>query len=233
MEVRPDETARSARRHALAAALTGYVVVAVLALGVVVGFGPQLRLDGVVSEALYAGDGRAHALDTLLEVLTAPGLTVFRVLVLLPVVLRLVLVRAWRTASWVLTAVVLVGPLTTLLKELVGRVRPDFPGGGARLESLSFPSGHSSGIATLVTVALVLAWPLLGPAGRRWWAALGVALVVLVGLTRMWLGVHFLSDVLGGWAFGTAWTLTVALAFGALPGGPAALPARRAAAVTP
>jgi len=49
---------------------------------------------------------------------------------------------------------------------------------------------------------------------------------VLVGLTRMWLGVHFLSDVLGGWAFGAAWTLLVALAFDALPGGRGALPRR-------
>jgi undecaprenyl-diphosphatase len=43
--------------------------------------------------------------------------------------------------------------------------------------------------------------------------------------------VHFLSDVVGGWALGVAWTLTVALAFGALPGGRAALPARQPAAV--
>jgi undecaprenyl-diphosphatase len=74
-----------------------------------------------------------------------------------------------------------------------------------------------------VTVALVLAWPLLAPAARRAWLAVGIALVVLVGCTRMWLGVHFLSDVLGGWALGAGWTLLVALVFGALPGGRAAL----------
>jgi undecaprenyl-diphosphatase len=51
----------------------------------------------------------------------------------------------------------------------------------------------------------------------------GAALVVLVGLTRMWLGVHYLSDVVGGWSFGLAWTLGTALAFGAFPGGRAAL----------
>jgi undecaprenyl-diphosphatase len=50
-----------------------------------------------------------------------------------------------------------------------------------------------------------------------------LVLVLLVGLTRMWLGVHFLSDVLGGWSLGVAWTLLTALAFGALPGGRAAL----------
>ena len=51
--------------------------------------------------------------------------------------------RAWWTAAWVVTAVVLIGPLTTLLKDFFGRVRPQFAEGGARLTSLSYPSGHS------------------------------------------------------------------------------------------
>ncbi|MGY1603507.1 phosphatase PAP2 family protein [Geodermatophilus sp. SYSU D00815] len=231
MDVPPDGASRIARRRALVAALTAYAVVAVLAVGVSTDFGLQVRLDDVVSEGLYAGDGRGAWVEGLLQVLTAPGLSAFRLLVLVPVVVWLAVRGAWWTAGWVLTAVVLVGPLTSLLKELVGRVRPDFARGGALLETLSYPSGHSSGVAAFVTVVLVLLWPRLAPRARRAWLALGVALVLLVGLTRMWLGVHFLSDVVGGWAFGLAWTLTVALAFGALPGGRAALPARRDAVV--
>src|SRR4051794_7964485 len=231
VEVGPDGASRFPQRAALIAAVACVTVVAVLGLGVATHFGRQLRLDAAVSRALYAGDSRSAAVNDLLQVLTAPGLTVFRVVVLLPAVVWLVLRRFWWTVAWVLTAIVLVAPLTTAIKELVGRVRPDFVNGGARLESLSFPSGHSSGSATLVTVVLVLAWPLLGRTGRRVCLALGIALAVLVGLTRMWLGVHFLSDVLGGWAFGVAWTLTVALAFDALPGGRTALPVRRAAVV--
>ena len=46
---------------------------------------------------------------------------------------------------------------------------------------------------------------------------------MLVGLTRMWLGVHYLSDVVGGWALGVAWSLLTALVFGAFAGGRAAL----------
>jgi undecaprenyl-diphosphatase len=119
--------------------------------------------------------------------------------------------------------VVLIGPLNTLLKHYVGRVRPDFAEGGARLESLSYPSGHSSGIATLVSVALVMAWPLLTGRARYLALAAGVGLAVLVGLTRMWLGVHFLSDVLGGWSLGVAWSLLTALLFGAFAEGRASL----------
>jgi undecaprenyl-diphosphatase len=122
----------------------------------------------------------------------------------------------------VVTAVVLVAPLTTVLKDYFGRIRPPFDGGGARYDSLSFPSGHSSGIATLVAVALVLAWPLLSARARHWALAAGIALVLLVGLTRMWLGVHYLSDVVGGWSLGLAWTLGTAMLFGTLPGGRAA-----------
>ena len=199
------------------------VVLALLGAGVRADFGPQLRIDAAVSDFVYAGDNRAAALDWLLEVLTAPGLSWVRFLVFLPVVVRLVQRRLWWTAAWIVTTVVVIAPLTGALKDYFGRIRPPFENGGARLESLSFPSGHSSGIATLVTVALVLAWPLLSVRARRWAFGGGAALVLLVGLTRMWLGLHFLSDVLGGWALGIAWTLMTALAFGALPGGRAAL----------
>jgi undecaprenyl-diphosphatase len=197
--------------------------VALLGAAVRGGFAPLLQVDASVSEALYAGDDRAAGLDGLLEVLTAPGLSWVRFLVFLPVLVWLVARRLWWTAGWVVTAVVLVAPLTVLLKEYFGRIRPPFADGGARYESLSFPSGHSSGIATLVAVALVLAWPLLTTAGRRWCLAAGAALVLLVGLTRMWLGVHYLSDVVGGWSLGLAWTLGTALLFGAFAGGRAAL----------
>jgi membrane-associated phospholipid phosphatase len=213
-------------RPLVGATAAGLAVLALLGAGVLTGFGPQLRVDAAVSEALYAGDGRARALDWLLEALTAPGSTVARAVVLLPVVGWLCLRRGWRAAGWVLLAAGLVGPVTTVLKNLFGRIRPPFEDGGARYESLSYPSGHSSGIAALVTVALVVAWPLLSPAARRAWLALGVALVLVVGLTRMWLGVHYLSDVLGGWALGVSWCLLVALLLDALPGGRAALPPR-------
>ena len=198
-------------------------VVAVLGVGVYTGFAPQLRLDRAVSDTLYAGDDRSVWLNGLLQVVTALGLSVVRYVLALPVVVVLLRRRAWWTAIWVVVAVALIGPLTTLLKNLVGRPRPQFAEGGARYATLSFPSGHSSGIATLVTVGLVLAWPLLSSAGRRIALAAGAALVLVVGLTRIWLGVHYLTDVLAGWALGIGWTLLTALLFGALPGGRAAL----------
>ena len=221
---RPDVT----RTRAWAGVAGGGAVVGGLGAGVFTDFPPQMDLDGTVSEAVYAGDNRAAGLNWLLEALTTPGGTAFRLVVFLAVLAWLARRRAWPVAVWVLAAVVLIGPLTYLLKELFGRIRPDFDAGGARLDSLSYPSGHASGIATLVTVALVLAWPVLSRRGRRIALVAGVAAAVLVGATRMWLGVHYLSDVIGGWALGISWSLLVALAFEALPGGRRALPAGQA-----
>jgi len=230
VDVPPHGSSVVTRSRAARAAPTAWVTVVgcvvllgLLGAGVRTDFGPQLRLDAAVSEALYAGDDRATGLDVLLEILTAPGLSWFRFAVFLPVLVLLARRRLWWTAGWLVTAVVLIAPLNTLLKDLFGRVRPDFAQGGARYESLSFPSGHSSGIATLVTVALVLAWPLLARRARHWALAAGVVLVLVVGLTRMWLGVHFLSDVVGGWSLGVAWSLLTALIFGAFAEGRAAL----------
>ncbi len=225
----PGAPARTSRR-VLGVVVAGVVVVVALGIGVLADLDPQIRFDAAVSRALYAGDDRSAALDGLLEVLTAPGVTWFRAAVFAPVVVWLVLQRRWRPLAWVVPAVLLIGPLTAGLKEVAGRARPAFEGGGLEYGSLSYPSGHSSGIATLVVVGLVLAWPRLAPGARRAGVGLGVALVVLVGLTRMWLGVHFLSDVLGGWALGTAWSLGLALVLGGLPGGPAALAPRDEAA---
>jgi len=199
------------------------VLVALLGAGVRAAFGPQLRLDAAVSEALYVGDDRAAALNGLLEVITAPGSWWFRAVVFLPVLVLLLRRRLWWTAAWLTSAVVAVGPLNSALKVYFGRVRPDFHEGGARLDSLSYPSGHSSGVATLVAVALILAWPRLAGRARHGALAVGVVLVLLVGLTRMLLCVHFLSDVVGGWALGVGWSLLTALVFGAFAEGRASL----------
>ncbi len=230
MSVPPDGSSVVTRSRAARAApgawavvVVGGVLLGLLGAGVRADFAPQLSVDAAVSEALYAGDDRAGALHVLLEVLTAPGLSWFRIAVFLPVLVLLLRRELVWTAGWLVTAVVLIGPITALLKMFFGRVRPGFAEGGARYESLSFPSGHSSGIATLVTVALVLAWPLLARRARYWALAGGAALVVLVGLTRMWLGVHYLSDVLGGWSLGVAWSLLTALLFGAFAEGRSAL----------
>lgn len=113
--------------------------------------------------------------------------------------------RAWRPAL-LLVLVTLSGRLMVALqKDWTARVRPDAHGHLVPVDSLSFPSGHAANTAM---VALCLA--LLVPRGPRARAAAiwtAVWLAILVGLSRVMLGVHWPSDVVGGWAFGLFWTL--------------------------
>jgi membrane-associated phospholipid phosphatase len=95
------------------------------------------------------------------------------------------------------------------LKILFGRARPDV-GVEWLPHSLAFPSGHSANSMTAFLAAALIAAP---PELRRTAAIAAVALSVLVGLTRVALGVHWPSDVFGGWAFGLL-AVWIAMAIG-------------------
>ena len=115
--------------------------------------------------------------------------------------------RAWRDAG-LLALITLSGRLLVeLQKGWTARVRPDAMGHLVPVESLSFPSGHAAN-ATMVWLCLALLLPRQSRTRTlAVWAAVWVAL--LVGVSRVMLGVHWPSDVVGGWAFGLFWTLLV------------------------
>ncbi len=83
------------------------------------------------------------------------------------------------------------------LKEWIGRLRP--PLEPALTHSLAFPSGHSANSMTAFLATALIACP---PAYRRPAATAAIGISLVVGITRIGLGVHWPSDVLGGWAFG-------------------------------
>ena len=93
--------------------------------------------------------------------------------------------------------------LIILQKVYFARLRPEEHLRMVEVSSLSFPSGHAANSTiAYVTLALLL---FDDPRRRRIAAALSVALAVLIGLSRPMLGVHWPSDVVGGWAFGLFW----------------------------
>ena len=132
-------------------------------------------------------------------------------LVLLPVTAAgaawLLVRREWMSAALLLGVTLSGRLLVSLQKDWTARVRPDAQGHLVPVESLAFPSGHAAN-ATMVLLCLAL----LLPTDERWrgvtvWAAVWLALAI--GLTRVMLGVHWPSDVIGGWAFGLFWTLLI------------------------
>lgn len=206
-------------RPLVIAAAAMLAVVTVLALLVASGSAALLGVDHDVGAALRGHAGGSVEVDVL-QVLTAPGLSAFRAVILLPVAIVFAVRRRLRLTGFVLVAGIAVGPLTTVLKELVGRVRPTADDPLVAASGLSFPSGHSSGAAALAGVLLVVSWVLVS---RRWrpWLATGLVLCALVvAWTRIALGVHYLSDTVAGLALGAAVVLLSMAAFGIHPAGP-------------
>lgn len=147
------------------------------------------------------------AYDVLRAVETAFG-TVPLAVATVVVVVALVLRQHVRAATW--AAGVMIGASTTvyLLKRWFERDRPVWDEPVHALDSYAFPSGHASGIASAMGVAVVLTLLFVRRRSlRRSMVGLWVLLVVLVGLDRIFLGVHSVSDVVAGYAVGAFWVL--------------------------
>src|SRR5580693_4591517 len=121
--------------------------------------------------------------------------------------------RRWKLALYLLVTGAGALVLDPILKSLVGRLRPVVAHPVAHGAGNSFPSGHSLGsIVCYCAVLLVFL-----PAARGRWRAVFitviVTLVALIGISRILLGVHYLSDVVGAWSLGIAWLGLTAFAF--------------------
>ncbi len=126
----------------------------------------------------------------------------------LPVSLYVWFARHLRTRAWWALATMAGGwAVAVLLKLLVRRARPEIDDPMAQHAGFSFPSGHATNNAVVVTVILVLLWPLLGTSLRRLLVGVGAAWVVVTGVDRIYAGAHFPSDVIAGVLLGCGVTL--------------------------
>ena len=160
-------------------------------------------VDRAFYEALYAG--RRPALLTLARVLTFLGEPTL--LVGAGVILALWLWHAGRgRLGLALLLVTTTGrALGEAQKYWIARVRPDLEPHLVVVKTSSFPSGHATS-SMIFYLSLALA---LTAHSRRRFAAAGIAFVLAlsIGTSRVMLGVHWPSDVIGGWAFGLLWVL--------------------------
>lgn len=118
-----------------------------------------------------------------------------------------------RLSAFLVTTGLVGGIVDTVVKVVVDRDRPSLVDPVATAHGQSFPSGHTM-LATYGYGALLLTFLPLLP--RRWHRpaiALWLLLVALIGFTRLGLGVHYISDVLGGFVLGLAWLVAMTAAF--------------------
>jgi undecaprenyl-diphosphatase len=120
-----------------------------------------------------------------------------------------------RHAVWAVVTIAVGATLDTPLKELFARARPVFDVPVATAPGYSFPSGHALNTMIVGAGAVVLAWSgtRARPGARAAVIAGSVALVLVTGFDRVGLGVHYPSDVVGGWLIGLATVLVTTAAF--------------------
>jgi undecaprenyl-diphosphatase len=149
-------------------------------------------------------------LETFLRDCTALGHA--GVLTVMTLVVSGFLLLQGKTRVTVLVVVAVAGGmlLSTMLKRGFDRPRPDLVPYDMRSDSASFPSGHAM-LAAVVYLTLGALLARVQPQRRLKIYVLGVAvlLTVLVGCSRVYLGVHWPTDVLAGWAAGAAWALGI------------------------
>ena len=197
---------------------TGFVAGATLfcILAVLVELDLTAGLDILVLESLRSADDLTDALgpawfeDTVRSMTVLGGYPVI-VFAVLNVIVVLVIMEDRTSATLVAASVSGASVLSSGLKQVFARPRPDIV---AHLDptivAVSFPSSHATvSLATWLTLALVLAARVPVRAVRIYLVAVSLLLAALVGLSRIYLGVHWPSDVLAGGALGFAWLCVV------------------------
>jgi membrane-associated phospholipid phosphatase len=188
----------------------------VVAIGVLTG-GPLIHLDCSIADALHTYASEAPSLTNSLRVVSILGSLEALALVGVLVAVALLMQRNWLTlAAWLV--VVLGGEvLNLLLKDLFARPRPSFEHPLVVDTSFSFPSGQAMesvvvyGMLAYFVVLASRAW------GKRVVSVGGAALIVLlIGFSRVYLGAHYVSDVVDGFAAGGAWLSAVITAWEAM-----------------
>ncbi|MFF8262649.1 phosphatase PAP2 family protein [Streptomyces virginiae] len=204
------------RRLVLAVTATAAVAVPfALALVLVESRWPPLyRLDRTTAERLHRTalehPARVRVLDFFTGVVWDP--VTMRLLVA-ALVVWLLTRRAWRLATWAGVTATSGALIGFLVKNAVERARPHLPEPVAHAPGFSFPSGHAMTAMTSCAVLLLVLLPLVPRAWRPLPWALATTAVLGVGYTRVALGVHWVSDVVGGWLLGIAVVTATALAF--------------------
>lgn len=172
--------------------------------------GSTLAFDRAVIQGLR--DSANPWLERVMIDVTALGGGPLLTIITSIVVAYLLVVKRWGTAAFVAIAIAGGGVANELLKSTFQRARPDVVAHLADSYSTSFPSGHAMNSAlTYLTLAALLARTQKSRRVRIFLLLVAVALTLAVGFSRVYLGVHWPTDVIAGWSIGATWALMFAL----------------------
>jgi len=116
--------------------------------------------------------------------------------------------RNWNSAIFLLVSVAGGTVISDTIKMLMKRPRPDFVADVAQMQTFSFPSGHAFlSAVTFLTLGVLLARSQQSSGLKIYVMTAAILLALLVGLSRLYLGVHWPTDVLAGWCLGAAWAI--------------------------
>lgn len=171
--------------------------------------------DHAVLRAMRGPDGRPlgpHWLQSALVNLSALGSVAVTTLVIVLGSAFLILTRRARQAALLIACGIGAAFVIVMLKDYAGRERPTVVVALDSVRGLSFPSGHSL-IASAIypTLGILLAANFEERRLKVFVFATAAVLALLIGFTRVYLGVHYPSDVLGGWMLGLSWAIVCGL----------------------
>lgn len=147
--------------------------------------------------------------EEMMRDFTALGSTGVLTVMVLTIAGFLAMTRKGYAALFVLASVIGGVLISQTMKWAYARPRPELVPHGAEVYTASFPSGHSMMAAVVyLTLGALLARTQVDRAVKIYILAVAVIVTVLVGVSRVYLGVHWPTDVLAGWSLGAAWALT-------------------------
>ena len=175
--------------------------------------GPLIRLDTSAARHLHDWARRSDGLVRQLKILTFFGTPVWFFVIVTPAVLWVWRRGHTRLAVFLVVTTLGGGLLDTVVKEVVGRPRPSLVEPVATAHGKSFPSGHAMSSTIAYGALLLVFLPVIGRRYRPVVVGGAVLLVAAIGFSRLALGVHYISDVLGGYVLGLAWLAASVAAF--------------------
>jgi membrane-associated phospholipid phosphatase len=177
---------------------------------------PPLRsVDEGARDALHRFALDHSAFATTMKVLSTVGSAPVYFVVFALVAAWLLYRRMPRLAAYVVVTTLGSALLNEVVKTVVHRARPVVTDPLTHASGMSFPSGHAQSAIVSYTVLLLVFWSELSSLWRKVALTVSVLMVLGIGLSRIALSVHYVSDVLAGYALGAAWVVAMTAVFSA------------------